>query len=576
MHPIDWTIIGAYLLWMIWDGLRRTKDTDRLEGYFLGARSIPWWAAGLSVMATQLSAITMIGTTGQAYADGMRFIQFYYALPIAMIVLSVTLVPFFHRAKVYTAYEYLERRFDAKTRALTSLLFLLSRSMSLGVVISAPAVVLAVVLDLSVTATALLIAMPTAIYTMFGGVQAVTWTDVKQMFLIVGGLLAAVVVLVLGLPDDVGVVQALKIAGSTGRMQTFDFSFDLTNQYTFWSGTIAALFLFCSYFGTDQSQVQRYLTTPSVDEARSSLLMSAYWKIPLQALVLLVGVLMFLFYVFTPSPMLFNPAHQDEMRGGARAAEYAALERRFEEVTASRTAAAVGMARAERGRSADHSHRGAGAGPDDDRRRRLQRRQLRVSDFHHDAHADRNRRSADRGDFRRGDVDDFGGAGVVVHRHHHRFLSPLLPPRRVRRPLPARLPRGNRVLGTVRERRRRLGGGARLADRGRQPLRLVLLRLHSRRVHPGHRRSPRHGDRRLRRLDRGDDGGWRRRQLHRCGVPVAQRHRSGGRGRHRPGGQPHDGGWRNPPMMMGKIILVVVLILFAAWLIGGLLRGRRR
>jgi solute:Na+ symporter, SSS family len=347
MHPIDWAIIGAYLLWMIWDGLRRTKDTDRLEGYFLGARSIPWWAAGLSVMATQLSAITMIGTTGQAYADGMRFIQFYYALPIAMIVLSVTLVPFFHRAKVYTAYEYLERRFDAKTRALTSLLFLLSRSMSLGVVISAPAVVLAVVLDLSVTATALVIAMPTAIYTMFGGVQAVTWTDVKQMFLIVGGLLAAVVVLVLGLPDDVGVVQALKIAGSTGRMQTFDFSFDLTNQYTFWSGTIAALFLFCSYFGTDQSQVQRYLTTPSVDEARSSLLMSAYWKIPLQALVLLVGVLMFLFYVFTPSPMLFNPAHQDEMRDGARAAEYAALERRFEEVTASRTAAAVGMARAE-------------------------------------------------------------------------------------------------------------------------------------------------------------------------------------------------------------------------------------
>ena len=347
MHPIDWAIIGAYLLWMIWDGLRRTKGADRLEGYFLGARSIPWWAAGLSVMATQLSAITMIGTTGQAYADGMRFIQFYYALPIAMIILSVTLVPFFHRAKVYTAYEYLEQRFDAKTRALTSLLFLLSRSMSLGVVISAPAVVLAVVLDLSVTATALLIAMPTAIYTMFGGVQAVTWTDVKQMFLIVGGLLAAVVVLVLGLPDDVGVVQALKIAGSTGRMQTFDFSFDLTNQYTFWSGTIAALFLFCSYFGTDQSQVQRYLTTPSVDEARSSLLMSAYWKIPLQALVLLVGVLMFLFYVFTPSPMLFNPAHQDEMRGGARAAEYAALERRFEEVTASRTAAAVGMARAE-------------------------------------------------------------------------------------------------------------------------------------------------------------------------------------------------------------------------------------
>jgi Na+/proline symporter len=341
-------IIGAYLLWMIWDGLRRTKGANELEGYFLGARSIPWWAAGLSVMATQLSAITMIGTTGQAYADGMRFIQFYYALPIAMIILSATLVPFFHRARIYTAYEYLERRFDAKTRAFTSLLFLLSRSMSLGVVISAPAVVLSVVMDLSVTATALLIAAPTALYTMFGGVQAVTWTDVKQMFLIVFGLIAAVIVLVLGLPNDVTVVQALKIAGSTGRMQTFDFSFDLTNQYTFWSGTIAALFLFCAYFGTDQSQVQRYLTTSSIEEARSSLLMSAYWKIPLQALVLMVGVLMFLFYVFTPAPMLFNPTHEREMREGARSAEYAALERRFEAVTASRTAAAAGIARAER------------------------------------------------------------------------------------------------------------------------------------------------------------------------------------------------------------------------------------
>jgi SSS family transporter len=347
MHPIDWTIMAVYLVWMMWDGLRRTKRSTELEGYFLGARSIPWWAAGLSVMATQLSAITMIGTTGQAYADGMRFIQFYYALPIAMIVVSMTLVPFFHRAKVYTAYEYLERRFDAKTRALTSLLFLMSRSMALGVVISAPAVVLSVVLGLSVTATAMLIAAPTALYTMFGGVQAVTWTDVKQMVLIVLGLVAAVVVLVLGLPADVGVIQALKIAGSTGRMQTFDFSFDLSNTYTFWSGTIAALFLFCSYFGTDQSQVQRYLTTGSIDEARSSLLMSAYWKIPLQALVLIVGVFLFTFYVFAPAPMLFNAVHEQEMREGARAADYAALERRFAAAAASRATAAVGLARAE-------------------------------------------------------------------------------------------------------------------------------------------------------------------------------------------------------------------------------------
>ena len=347
MHPIDWAVVGLYLAWMVWDGLRLTKRSDELEGYFLGARSLPWWAVGLSVMATQLSAITMIGTTGQGYDEGMRFLQFYFALPLAMVVLSVTLVPFFHRARIFTAYEYLEQRFDAKTRALTSFLFLISRSMALGVVISAPAVVLAVILGLNVTATAVLIALPTAVYTMFGGVQAVTWTDVKQMFLIVGGLVAAVVVLIVNLPPDVGVLQALKIAGATGRMQTFDFSFDLTNRWTFWSGTIAAFFLFCSYFGTDQSQVQRYLTTKSIDEARNSLLMSAYWKIPLQGLVLIVGVLMFVFYVFTPGPMLFNRVHEREMTQGPRAAEFQALERQFEEISASRASAAAGMARAE-------------------------------------------------------------------------------------------------------------------------------------------------------------------------------------------------------------------------------------
>ncbi|HLG57185.1 MAG TPA: sodium:solute symporter [Vicinamibacterales bacterium] len=347
MHWIDWTIIAIYLAWIVWDGLRLTTRSHELEGYFLASRSLPWWAVGLSVMATQLSAVTMIGTTGQGYADGMRFLQFYYALPLAMIVLSVTLVPFFHKANVYTAYEYLERRFDAKTRAFTSLLFLLSRSLSLGVVISAPAVVLSVVMGTSVTTTVLLTALPTVVYTMFGGVQAVAWTDVKQMVLIVGGLIAAVVVLILGLPSEVGIGQALRLAGSTGRLQTFDFTFDLTNQYTFWSGTVASLFLFCSYFGTDQSQVQRYLTTKTVDEARESLLMSAYWKIPLQALVLLVGILMFVFYVFTPAPMLFNQVHERELREGPRAADYSALEQRFEAATASRAAAARVISRAE-------------------------------------------------------------------------------------------------------------------------------------------------------------------------------------------------------------------------------------
>jgi len=345
MHPIDWVIIAVYLAWIAWDGLRLSRKTEGLEGYLLAGRSLPWWAVGLSVMATQLSAITMIGTTGQGYAEGMKFLQFYFALPIAMIVLSVTLVPFFHKARVYTAYEYLERRFDAKTRTLTSFLFLVSRAMATGVVISAPAVVLSVMLGLSVTSTCLLLALPTAFYTMFGGVQAVAWTDVKQMVLIVGGLLAAVVMLVVGLPEGVGLGDALQLAGTTGRMQTFDFRFDLSERFTFWSGTIAAFFLFLSYFGTDQSQVQRYLTAKSVDEARTSLLMSAYWKIPLQALVLLVGVLMFVFYVFTPPPMLFNPAHEAKIKGSARAADYAAVEQRFQTAFEAQREAAANLTR---------------------------------------------------------------------------------------------------------------------------------------------------------------------------------------------------------------------------------------
>src|SRR5262245_54058617 len=326
MHPIDWMVVIGFIAWIVYDGLRRTKDSHEIDGYFLAKRSIPWWAAGISVMATQRSAITMIGTTGQAYADGMRFIQFYFALPLAMIILSVTLVPFIYNSRVYTAYEYLEQRFDAKTRSFTSLLFLLSRGLSVGAVISAPAVVLSLVLGWNLTATALAITLPAVVYTMFGGVQAVTWTDVKTMSLIVGGLFVIIIVALLGLPSGVGIGDGLAVAAATGRLRTFDFSFDLSNPYTFWSGTIAALFLFCSYFGSDQSQVQRYLTARSLDEARQSLLMSAYWKIPLQVLVLLVGVLVFVFYIFNPSPLIFSTEAEQRLRAGASAESFRALE----------------------------------------------------------------------------------------------------------------------------------------------------------------------------------------------------------------------------------------------------------
>jgi SSS family solute:Na+ symporter len=346
MHPLDWTILLGFVGWIVYDGLKRTKDSDEIEGYFLAKRSIPWWAAGISVMATQLSAITMIGTTGQGYTDGLRFIQFYFALPVAMIILSITLVPFFYNSGVYTAYEYLERRFDGKTRSFTSLLFLISRGMSCGAVVSAPAVVLSLVLGWDLTATALVITMPAVVYTMFGGVQAVTWTDVKIMVLIVGGLFAVIAAAILGFPAGVSITDGLGIAAATGRLRTFDFSFDLTNPYTFWSGTIAAMFLFCSYFGTDQSQVQRYLTARSVDEARHSLLMSAYWKIPLQFLVLVLGVLVFVFYVFHPPPMLFSTVHTERMRSGESAPAYAALQTEFDAAFEARREAAAGLAAA--------------------------------------------------------------------------------------------------------------------------------------------------------------------------------------------------------------------------------------
>jgi SSS family transporter len=347
MRTIDWVVVVAYLVWVVGDGLRQARKSRDVENFLVAGRSLPWWLVGLSVMATQLSAITMIGTTGQAYINGMRFLQNYYALPMAMVILSMTLVPFFHRANVFTAYQYLETRFDSKVRTFTALLFLFSRSLSCSVVISAPAVVMSVILGLNVTFTCLLIGIPTTIFTMFGGVRAIAYTDFKQMFAVVASLLIAVVVLVAGLPDSVGVGDALRVAGTTGRLQMFDFRLDFTEQYTFWSGTIAALFLFLSYFGTDQSQVQRYLSAKSVDEARSSLLMSAFWKIPLQALVLIVGVLTFTFYLFTPPPMLFNPVHDGQVRTSPRAAEYSALEQQFDAAIAGRRAAAAAFAAAD-------------------------------------------------------------------------------------------------------------------------------------------------------------------------------------------------------------------------------------
>lgn len=308
MKLLDWIIVVAYLVYVIWDGIRLTKHANKPEGYFLANRSLPWWAVGLSVMATQLSAITLVGTTGQAYTDGMRFIQFYYGLPLAMIVLCVTVVPFFHRANVYTAYEYLEKRFDVKVRALTSFFFLISRGLGVGTIISAPSIVLSIVFGWNLYITIFAIGLSTTIYTVFGGVQAVTWTDVKQMFIIFFGLGVCLIVILMSFPANVSLTDGLHLAGSLGKLNTVDTSFNLQEKYTLWSGLIGGFFLMLGYFGCDQSQVQRFLTAKSVDEGRTSLLMSAFLKIPMQFFILLIGVLVFVFYQFTAPPIVFNNA----------------------------------------------------------------------------------------------------------------------------------------------------------------------------------------------------------------------------------------------------------------------------
>ena len=343
MHWINWVIVVAYLTYVVVDGIRKSKDTDTIAGYFAANKSLSWWVVGLSVMATQLSAVTMIGTTGQGATDGLRFVQLYFGLPLAMVILGVTLVPLLHGSGVYTAYEYLEQRFDAKTRSFTAFLFLLSRGMSVGTIMAAPGVVLSAIFGIPLVWAVVLIGVPTVMYTMIGGVQAVAWADVKQMVLIVVALVAIMIVLLVQMP--VHPHDALQIAGATGRLKTFDFGFDINEQYTFWSGVLGGTFLMLSYFGTDQSQVQRYLAARSIEEANTSLLVSAYWKIPLQALVLFVGVGVFVYYQFVQPPLLYNPAHEEAVVA-ERGAAYDALQAEYASAFTLRESAALEVAAA--------------------------------------------------------------------------------------------------------------------------------------------------------------------------------------------------------------------------------------
>ncbi|NGP87726.1 sodium:solute symporter [Fodinibius halophilus] len=306
MHWIDWLVLIAFLGYTIWDGTRHGKKSENIESFFLANRSMPWWAMGLSVMATQASAITFIGTTGQAYVEDMRFVQIYLAVPFAMIILCTTLVPFFNKLQNFSAYEVLEERFGLATRLFTSLLFLLSRGLGLGIIIAAPSYVLALLLDIPLSTTILIIGITATLYTMVGGISGVIRTDVKQMAVMLFGLGFCFFWIQTELPESVTLSDSLYLAGTLGKLDALDLSFDITEKYNIWTGVIAALFLMLSYFGTDQSQVQRYLTAKSLKDARKSLLLTAYAKIPMQFFILLLGVMLYVFYIFGTAPITFR------------------------------------------------------------------------------------------------------------------------------------------------------------------------------------------------------------------------------------------------------------------------------
>ncbi|MFT5050511.1 MAG: SSS family transporter [Chlamydiales bacterium] len=306
MGNLDWTLFGLYLTAIALVGLWNARASHTTRAFFVADRSIPWWAVGLSVMATQASAITFIGTTGKGYADGMRFVQFYLGLPVALVILAFTLLPVYQRAGVFTAYELLGRRFDAKTRLLSSLVFLLQRSLSLGVVVYAPSIVLSMLLGWSLPVTVGVMSAVAIAYTSVGGIKAVIWTDVVQMGLIFVGMGVCFVVMLGRLPAGSSLTDALELARLTGRTRVLDFSFDPANRYTVWSGLIGGTFLFLSYFGCDQSQVQRFLAGRSLRDNQRALLFNALLKIPVQLFVLLLGVLLFAVFHFEHPPLLFD------------------------------------------------------------------------------------------------------------------------------------------------------------------------------------------------------------------------------------------------------------------------------
>lgn len=331
LNWIDWAVLITTLLTIVLYGTWQTRGSKNVKDYLKGGNTSKWWTIGLSVMATQASAITFLSTPGQAFNDGMGFVQFYFGLPIAMIIICMVFIPLYYRLNVYTAYEFLENRFDLKTRTLTAILFLIQRGLAAGITIFAPAIILSVVLGWDLLTLNIAIGFLVIIYTVSGGTKAVNVTQKHQMIVIFIGMLAAFFIIVAKLPQDITFSKALDIAGASGKMNILDFSFNLNNRYTFWSGIIGGTFLMLSYFGTDQSQVQRYLSGKSVKEMQLGLIFNGLLKVPMQFFILMVGVMVFVFYQFNEAPLNFNPTATELVLNSEYSADFKKLQQEQQE-----------------------------------------------------------------------------------------------------------------------------------------------------------------------------------------------------------------------------------------------------
>lgn len=308
MTTLDWIILAGTLLFIVGYGVWKTRGSKSVDDYVRGGSDSKWWTIGLSVMATQASAITFLSTPGQAFHDGMGFVQFYFGLPIAMVIICLVFIPIYYKLKVYTAYEFLENRFDLKTRSLAAILFLIQRGLAAGITIFAPSIILSAILGWDLRTLNIIIGTLVIIYTVSGGTKAVSVTQKQQMFIIMTGMFIAFFFILGYLPEDITFSKAMKIAGASDKLNILDFSFDTTRRYTFWSGITGGLFLALAYFGTDQSQVQRYLSGKSIRESQLGLIFNGIFKIPMQFFILLVGVMVFVFYQYNPAPLNFNPS----------------------------------------------------------------------------------------------------------------------------------------------------------------------------------------------------------------------------------------------------------------------------